>query len=461
MNWDELFSNKADCTPGEKVALPRGGGVYLLTDVDDRFVQLASAADLRRAVHHRLEPPKVAADDKSGSPESGNVEPVDPPAGPLPTETACERVWDRLPAGHSDPQDAGPTQAAAPRRVASHTRSEAPGPARPKVDLSQVVRRVRWESTCSAFEAMYAYHRIARIVLPDTYRKNVAFGPSWFVHCDAAAAIPRFSTVKIIPSVGGTTLGPFATQQDANRFVQILEDVFGLCRYVHILEQAPHGEPCAYFEMGRCPAPCNASIPMSQYRETIASALRFALGRRQAAEQQWQRQMQDASGRLEFEKAAAIKQRIDRAGELDHAAFRLVRPLGRFSWLIVQRGPGRTRAKPFFVHQGWIEPGPTVMLKKLDAVVDAWITQARPTPSSDEAPTTSHGPSPSLPAAEGSLEREHRSEQIWLVSHFLFSRQPAGLFIDAGQLPTGEALAAMIRERFAPARKQSADGQET
>ncbi|MBI4578181.1 MAG: hypothetical protein HY718_00670 [Planctomycetes bacterium] len=410
VRWDELFSKRIEHRPetGEKAALPTGGGVYLLTDEQDRLVQLASAADLRRAVWTRLTRPggdeEVAVAGDGGGAEEGGQ------GCPPPVREAAEE------GGQGCPPPMGGR-----------------GVGRRRADLSQIVRYIRWQPTHSVFEATFEYHRIARQVLPETYLENLAFGPAWFVHVDPEAAIPRFIVGKIIPPPPGTTLGPFATQQDANRFVQTIGDAFDLCRYVHILEQVPHGQACAYFEMGRCPAPCDGSIPMSQYRGMMATALRFAAGERDAIRREWEDQMREAASGLAFERAAAIKLRLERIKELDHAAFRFVRPIDRFSWLIVQRGGGRTRVKPFFVRRGWIDRGEMVKLKDLDRVAAEWIARMVDRPSSTPAPEV--------------------SEHVWLASHFLFRRERMGLFLHPSELTDAAGLADRVRQAFVPERK--------
>ncbi len=157
------------------------------------------------------------------------------------------------------------------------------------------MRRIWWQPAHSVFEITYEYWRLARRIMPQQYLKNIAFGPAWFVHVDPAAVIPRFTVGKLLPAGPGSVLGPYATQQDANRSVQILEDAFDLCRYIHILEQAPHGQPCAYHEMGRCPAPCGGLIPMEDYRRTMARAVRFATGEREPERQGWDNEMRPAA----------------------------------------------------------------------------------------------------------------------------------------------------------------------
>lgn len=360
--------------------LPGGGGVYLLTDQQDRLIQLSAAADLRHALRNRLLEPPIKTDE--------------------------------------------PLSAVARRRV----------------KLGEIVRKIRWQPAHSAFEIDYTYLRIARQVMPDDYRNNLAFGPAWFVHVDPDSPIPRFVVTKVLGDEG-VNLGPFPTQPDAHRFLEMLEDVFDLCRCYDSLGQAPRGTTCVYYEMGKCPAPCAGLIPMEQYRDMIRSALAFASGDREPALARWRQEMQALADQWAFERAAAVKQRTERAGIVEQPPFRLVRPIEQFNYLVVQRGRGRTRVNPFLVRGGWIAPGEPVALKRVAEAIPAWLSALR----SGAAPT----------AEAGAGDRQHRSEQIWLVSHYLFKRNPPGLFLAAPELHNTEAIAGRIRERFGRAAGQT------
>ncbi|MBP7937662.1 MAG: hypothetical protein KA354_23725 [Phycisphaerae bacterium] len=364
--------------PAQQIAarLPGGGGVYLLTDADDRPIQFAAAADLRRALNNRLTQQTPTAD--------------------------------------------GQTVVTSRRRA----------------NLREVVRRIRWRTACSQFEITYEYWRIARALHPDSYLKEVGFGATWFVHVDSEAAVPRFEIGKILGGPPGKDLGPFATQTDAARFVQTLEDIFDLCRDDPVLQRAPHGQPCAYFDMGRCPAPCNGSVPMTAYRRTVAEAMAFAAGQRVTVLQCWEQQMREAAGHREFERAAAFRQRIERARTLNQPAFEQVTELDRFSFLIVQRGGGTSRVKPFFVHRGQVEPGEPVRLSMIETVASEWLRQAEKPPADENSRTIA--------------SQQELSEQIALVSHFLFKREPAGLFLPAATLPGPASLVKLIRAAFSP-----------
>jgi excinuclease UvrABC nuclease subunit len=359
--------------------LPGGGGVYLLTDDQDRLILLSAAADLRRALRTRL------------------FEPV--------AETE-------------------PVSAVARRRAR----------------LGEIVRRIRWRAAYSTFETDFAYLQIAREILPDNYRKHLAFGPAWFVHVNPDSPIPRFLVARVL-GTEGVNLGPFPTQPDAHRFVEMIEDAFDLCRCYDSLGQAPRGTTCAYYEMGKCPGPCIGAIPMEQYREMIRTALTFASGDREPALTAWRQQMQALAGERAFERAAAVKQRIERTGIVEQPAFRLVRPIEQFNYLVVQRGRGRTSVRPFSVRGGWITPGEQVPLKEVDQAFPAWLALVQ----TDTAQVTGKLPD----------DLEHRSEQIWLLSHYLFKRDPPGLFIPASELDNPGAIAERIRERFGKSSSQT------
>ncbi len=407
VSFDTLFDHGLDVTPealepgadAPSEALdfwkrvPASGGVYLLTDAEDRFVQLAATADLRRAVRVRLGDVTESGSQESAVTDTGET--------PVPHHTG------ETPVPHL-----------------SHRR--------PRADLRQVVRRVRWREAHSAFETTFVYWRVARLLMPRDYLDNVAFGPCWFVQIDPEAAVPRFTVTKSLPPREGTTLAPFATQGDASRFVQTLEDAFDLCRYIHILEQTPHGQACAYFEMGKCPAPCDGSIPMSAYRDMIRAALRFAVGERADVFAEWEKQMRAAADARAFERAALIKQRIERARAVEHDAYQHLRPIESFDYLVVQRGGGRTRVKPFFVRGGVMSPGEAVRIRKLGDAVPAWLDRMR-----SDAPDRS------------TVESRELAELTWLVSHFLFKHDAPGLFLHVSDLCDAEAVVDRIRERFA------------
>ncbi|MBN1343497.1 MAG: hypothetical protein JXQ73_12490 [Phycisphaerae bacterium] len=310
---------------------------------------------------------------------------------------------------------------------------------RAKVDVRSITRKIWWWPTYSQFETAFDYHRIARQLYPDDYLERVAFGPCWFIRVDPDARIPRFTPTQKVFAAEATYFGPFTSRAQCSRYVEVLQELFGLCRCLDVLDQTPNGRRCAYYDMGKCAAPCDGSSSLDDYRAKVADAVDLVRTGPDELAHRAESEMRQAAAAQEFEIAAAAKRRMEEARKLQSNVYRFVTLADRFNWLIVQRGgSGRSKVKPFFVRSGWIDRGEPVALKKLDEHVEAWIRDTRqPSPSSlgDDA--------------------KQRAEHVWLVSHFLFrSEKVPGLFLPAAEIAGADDLSDRVRAAFpAPARE--------
>jgi excinuclease UvrABC nuclease subunit len=182
----------------------------------------------------------------------------------------------------------------------------------------------------------------------------VGFRPAWFIHVDPEAEFPRYIKTTDLSRADGAYLGPLETKSDAQRLIEQIEDWFDLCRYHHILVEYPHGKACAYKEMGKCPAPCDGSISIQQYRRLIEWSLATLVDPAEMLRVQNAR-MQAAAKELRFEVAAKIKAYIESLSQLGKGPFRHVRRLDDFQYLTLQRGPREGTAKVFLITPGRID----------------------------------------------------------------------------------------------------------
>ncbi len=188
---------------------------------------------------------------------------------------------------------------------------------------------------------------------------------------DVSSGIMRLQPATAWPDdADAVALGPLSTRTDAHELCEILTDLFDLCRYWQILVKAPHGTPCAYFEMGRSGAPCAGQIPMEQYNETVRQAIAFAGPDREKILRGKNAAMLEAAGDLQFERAGDIKFWLARAAALDEPRFRDLTDVRQFAGLAISKF--RTRARPFFFWAGAIETDEPVKLSKIDEHLSAW-----------------------------------------------------------------------------------------
>ncbi len=312
-----------------------------------------------------------------------------------------------------------------------------------RTNLAQIAGRIHWRESFSRFETALAHWQIARVLNPEGYRREVAFPAAWFLRVDPASRTPQFLPRRELPTDQDRYVGPFATRRDAETWVHLLEDLFDLCRYHQVLEQTPHGQPCAYFEMGKCPAPCDGSIPLEAYRRSVTAAAAFSAGDHQPRLAALRESMQAAAKALSFEKAASLRQTIDSAtAATKRPEYQHLTDLSNCCWLICQRGgpPRRTApnilVKPFFIRRGAVEVGEPVRLADLESSIPSWLACC--------------GPCSPLPPRSPDEQRA-RCEALWLVSKFLFQQEYApGLFYRFDRLPTADHLTQALRRRFTP-----------
>lgn len=107
----------------------------------------------------------------------------------------------------------------------------------------------------------------------------------------------------------GEYFGPFASGFAVNETLAVLHKAF-LLRNCSDHVFALRTRPCLQYQIKRCTAPCVAKVTQRQYAEQVDMARKFLEGRSRAIQEDFAARMQDASERLDFEEAAAYRDRI-------------------------------------------------------------------------------------------------------------------------------------------------------
>lgn len=230
--------------------------------------------------------------------------------------------------------------------------AEDDGPRR-TADLRQITRHVWWTLTSSHFETDWRFLDLAPKVWPKRFGDMLTSRKPWFVHITRDADVPQFARTHE-PAPGARAFGPFPSGRSADKFVQILVEVFGLCRQPLRLGHAPHAHSCAYLQMGKCHGACEGKITMDAYRVILDEAIRVASGDQAGTRAAWEADMQAASKELAFEEAARIKNRIEKLDGLDAVEFEHTAPIEMFQYLVLQPGASRNDIRAFLV------VGPTI-----------------------------------------------------------------------------------------------------
>ncbi|MCW5695398.1 MAG: excinuclease ABC subunit UvrC [Bauldia sp.] len=107
----------------------------------------------------------------------------------------------------------------------------------------------------------------------------------------------------------GDYYGPFASAGAVDRTINAMERAFLLRSCTDAVFES-RTRPCLLFQIKRCSAPCTGEISPDGYRELVREARAFLSGRSQAIRNDMGRAMEEAANRLDFEAAAAYRDRI-------------------------------------------------------------------------------------------------------------------------------------------------------
>ncbi len=107
----------------------------------------------------------------------------------------------------------------------------------------------------------------------------------------------------------GNYYGPFASAGAVNRTLNQLQRVF-LLRNCSNSDFETRTRPCLQYQIKRCSAPCVGLISPQDYATTVRDAELFLQGRTKGIQQTLAAQMGAASDAMEFERAAALRDRI-------------------------------------------------------------------------------------------------------------------------------------------------------
>ena len=107
----------------------------------------------------------------------------------------------------------------------------------------------------------------------------------------------------------GDYYGPFASASAVNKSLNQLQRIFML-RDCSGATFETRTRPCLQFQIRRCSAPCVGNISERDYAGAVKNAQNFLNGRTKEIQEALAKEMQIASEKMEFEKAAGLRDRI-------------------------------------------------------------------------------------------------------------------------------------------------------
>jgi excinuclease ABC subunit C len=194
------------------------------------------------------------------------------------------------------------------KRLSSYARANAPLPARILRMIAATVS-VEIVSTSTETEALLLEANLIKQLRPRfnvQLRDDKSF-PYILITGDHWA--PQILKHRGAQSRPGRYFGPFASAGAVNRTITALQRAF-LVRSCTDGFFESRTRPCLLYQIRRCAGPCTGEVDFPGYTELVREATDFLSGRSHAVKQELAREMEKASGELEFETAAVYRDRL-------------------------------------------------------------------------------------------------------------------------------------------------------
>ncbi|WP_412505625.1 excinuclease ABC subunit UvrC [Roseovarius sp. SYSU LYC5161] len=149
----------------------------------------------------------------------------------------------------------------------------------------------------------------------------------------------------------GAYYGPFASAGAVNRTLAQLQRVF-LLRDCSDAMFESRTRPCLQYQIKRCSAPCVGKISKADYAAAVADAERYLSGKSTDIQAKLKAEMADASASLEFERAAALRDRIKALTQVQTSQGINPRTVTEADILALHLEKGQACVQVFFIRAG-------------------------------------------------------------------------------------------------------------
>ena len=200
-------------------------------------------------------------------------------------------------------------------RVRSYFHTSASHNIRIQVMVS-LVRDVSLIITDTEAEALILEEQLIKTHLP-RYNVNLKDDKSYpYCKLTLNELYPRLFLVREKHDPKAEYFGPFPSVKEARQVLRMVYRYFQLRTSKMDLNGKKTYRPCLNFQLKRCLGPCRGTVPVEDYDEAVQQVRLFMRGRHHELLEQIKSRMKDASAKLEFEKAAMLRDQARALGRI-------------------------------------------------------------------------------------------------------------------------------------------------
>jgi len=165
-------------------------------------------------------------------------------------------------------------------------------------------------------EALILEEQLIKTHLP-RYNVNLKDDKSYpYCKLTLSEMYPRLFLVREKHDPKAEYYGPFPSVKEARQVLRMVYRYFQLRTSKMDLKGLKTYRPCLNFQLKRCLGPCRGTVPVEDYDESVQQVRLFMRGRHHELLEQIKSRMKDASTKLEFEKAAMLRDQARALGRI-------------------------------------------------------------------------------------------------------------------------------------------------
>src|SRR5487761_1163910 len=211
-----------------------------------------------------------------------------------------------------------------------------PPPFSRRLNLRRVTQRIEYQFTGSVFESQWLLFLLNRFYYPRHFRRRLRLKMPALLKVNLRNRFPRCYPTRRMRQDGSRYYGPFPSRAAAERFAAEFLDLFKIRRCLPDLEPDVSHPGCIYSQMHMCLAPCFKGCTDEE------------------------NQRESASTNLEFEQAARIHRRLEKADAVLRLKPSLVREISNLHAILILPG-AQEKSVVFFRVVGGELRGPAAL----------------------------------------------------------------------------------------------------
>jgi len=171
-------------------------------------------------------------------------------------------------------------------------------------DLETIVTHTELEALILESNLIKKHHPRYNIILRDD--KNYPY-----LRFDIKSEYPRLEVVRRLKKDGALYYGPYVPAGGMWESLALIRRTFPLASCRKELGKKPE-RACVQFQIGRCLGPCTGDVDKAAYRDVVSQVRLFLEGKNRDLLDMLKRRMEEASEKMEYERAAELRDRISK-----------------------------------------------------------------------------------------------------------------------------------------------------